>query len=242
MKPNRRKGHELLSKYRSVLKRAKRRPILRIVLADDHAVVRRGLRSLLSRSRDMKVVGEAADGQHLLEVVARSKPTIVILDISMPILTGVEAARILKERYPELKILMLTVHQNEEYISQVLRADADGYLLKNAGSQEIFAAIRAVARGRKAFSDGVSKVILGGFVKQQEEQRAEAEGRTVLSDREKKVLHLIAQGLTSKEIASELFISLSTVNTHRTNLMKKLRVHDKASLVRYALQAGLLKL
>ncbi|HXG38140.1 MAG TPA: response regulator transcription factor [Bacteroidota bacterium] len=219
---------------------AKARGPIRIVLADDHAVVRRGLKSLLNRGDGMKVVGEAGDGQQLLRVVERANPTLVILDISMPRINGVEAAQLLKKRHPHLKILMLTVHQNEEYVSQVLQAGADGYLLKNAGAKEILAAVRSVVQGKRVFSEGVSEMIVQGFVQRQERRATAQRHRAALTKREIDVLRLIAQGRTSKQIAVTLFISEGTVNTHRMNLMKKLDIHDKASLTRYALENGLL--
>jgi DNA-binding NarL/FixJ family response regulator len=203
-------------------------------------VVRSGLRSLLQGARGFTVVAEATDGGDAVRRAAQCKPDVVILDISMPGLNGVEATRLIKRDNPATRVLILTIHENEEYVYQVVRAGADGYVLKNADKDELWAAVRAVVDGQRFFSPSVSNLIISDFANRvREENAAGTRGGDVLTPRETDVLRRIAQGKTSKEIAAELFLSVRTVNTHRANLMQKLDIHETASLVRYAVQAGL---
>ena len=219
----------------------------RIIIADDHSVVRSGLRLLLQSSPDFSVVAEAQDGDEAVTLVDRHKPDVVIMDISMPKLNGIEATGIMKQSNPDLKIIILTVHEDEEYVYQMLRAGASGYVLKSAGKKEIFAAIESALSGERFFSPGISKLIIEGFIKRDKEQlQAHEEPHThskqQLTKREIEVLQYIAQGFTNRKIAEALFLSIRTINTHRTNLMQKLDIHDTARLVRYAIETGLLKL
>jgi two-component system response regulator NreC len=244
---------------------------VRVLIADDHEVVRSGLRLVFESSEHFEIVGEAADGRQLLDLATTIAADLVIVDISMPGMGGIEATRLLRLALPALKILTLTVHADEEYIFQMLKAGANGYLLKSAGKEEIFQATNAVLGGSTFFSPTVSDIIVQGFI-----QRAEAEQRgpaavppmlangaptpdagssaevlpippaaadriaSPLTKRETEVLRLIAQGMTNRAIGETLFISARTVNTHRTNLMQKLDLHDTASLVRFAIANGLL--
>jgi DNA-binding NarL/FixJ family response regulator len=213
---------------------------IRILIADDHHVVRSGLRSLLEGTQGFTVVAEAADGEEAVHMASQCKPDVAILDISMPRLNGVEAARLVKQESPLTKVLVLTIHENEEYVYQAIRAGADGYALKDADREELCSAVRAVAEGRSFFSPTVSDLILTDFAKRvQEENAPGSRGGKTLTRRETEVLRGIAQGKTNKAIAAELFLSVSTVNTHRTNLMQKLDIHETAGLVRYAIQIGL---
>jgi DNA-binding NarL/FixJ family response regulator len=219
----------------------------RIVIADDHSVVRSGLRLLLQSSPDYTVVAEAENGEEAVALVERHKPDVVIMDISMPKLNGIDATGIMKKSNPELKIIILTVHEDEEYVYQILRAGASGYVLKSAGKKEIFAAIRSALSGERFFSPGISKLIIEGFIKRDKEQphhqeSAEGPAKQLLTKREMEVLQYIAQGFTNRMIAEALFLSIRTINTHRTNLMHKLDIHDTARLVRYAIERGLVKL
>jgi two-component system, NarL family, response regulator NreC len=216
----------------------------RILIADDHDVVRSGLKMLLRSHEGFSVVAEAADGEEAIQMVERHKPDVAILDISMPKLDGIEATRAIKQRYPDTRILILSVHQNEEYAYQVLKAGASGYLLKNAGKKEIVAAIRAVLSGKQSFSPGISQIIVDGFVNRTKDPapRDAVKPSNSLTERETEVLRLIAEGLTSRQIAEKLFLSFRTVNTHRANLMAKLDIHDTAGLVRYAINTGLVTL
>jgi DNA-binding NarL/FixJ family response regulator len=219
----------------------------RILIADDHSVVRSGLRLLLQSSPDFTVVAEAEDGEDAVALVDRHKPDVVIMDISMPKLNGIEATGIMKQANPDLKIIILTVHEDEEYVYQMLRAGASGYVLKSAGKKEIFAAIESALSGERFFSPGISKLIIEGFIKRDKEQlqaqeQLQTHSKQQLTKREIEVLQYIAQGFTNRKIAEALFLSIRTINTHRTNLMQKLDIHDTARLVRYAIETGLVKL
>lgn len=219
----------------------------RIIIADDHSVVRSGLRLLLQSSPDFTVVAEAEDGEEAVTLVDRHKPDVVVMDISMPKLNGIEATGIMKQSNPDLKIIILTVHEDEEYVYQMLRAGASGYVLKSAGKKEIFAAIESALSGERFFSPGISKLIIEGFIKRDKEQlqaqeQLQPHSKQQLTKREIEVLQFIAQGFTNRKIAEALFLSIRTINTHRTNLMQKLDIHDTARLVRYAIEAGLVKL
>jgi len=219
----------------------------RIIIADDHSVVRSGLRLLLQSSPDFTVVAEAEDGEEAVALVDRHKPDVVVMDISMPKLNGIEATGIMKQSNPELKIIILTVHEDEEYVYQMLRAGASGYVLKSAGKKEIFAAIESALSGERFFSPGISKLIIEGFIKRDKEQlqaqeQIQMHSKQQLTKREIEVLQYIAQGFTNRKIAEALFLSIRTINTHRTNLMQKLDIHDTARLVRYAIETGLVKL
>jgi two-component system, NarL family, response regulator NreC len=218
----------------------------RILLADDHDVVRSGLRALLRTSPDVAIVGEAVDGEEAVRLTERTKPDLVIMDVSMPNLDGIGATRIIKERFPEVKVIILTVHEDEEYAYQILRAGASGYVLKNAGKKDIFKAIASAMSGERFFSPGISKIIVEGFIKRASESPAmevrslPASGQQ-LTKREIEVLKYIALGHTNRQIADALFLSFRTVNTHRANIMQKLDIHETAGLVRYAIGIGLVK-
>jgi DNA-binding NarL/FixJ family response regulator len=218
---------------------------IRILIADDHDVVRSGLIMLLRSRGEFTIVAEAADGEEAVRLVEKHRPDVAILDISMPKLDGIEATRIIKENHPEVKVLILTVHEDEEYATQVLRAGASGYILKNAGKQEIFGAVRSAAAGDRFFSPRISDIIVDGFVKRSGESPARppaapsSSNRQGLTDRETEVLQFIARGFTNRQIADTLCLSFRTINTHRANLMQKLDIHDTAGLVRYAIAAGI---
>ena len=224
-----------------------------VLIADDHAVVRSGLKLVLESSGQFEIIAEASDGDEALKLVKEHLPDLVILDITMPKVNGIEATRILRAQYPEIKILALTVHADEEYIYNMLKAGANGYILKTAGKDEIFHAAASVLAGGTFFSSTVSNIVIRGFVErakgedttdaheEQPEQQAEAAaGDGLLTRRETEVLCYIAGGLTNREIAETLFLSVRTVNTHRANLMEKLDLHDTASLVRYAIHHNLI--
>lgn len=218
----------------------------RIMIADDHGVVRSGLRALLKTSPDFAVVAEASDGEEAVMLAERHKPDVVIMDISMPRLNGIEATGIMKQNNPELKVIILTVHEDEEYVYQMLKAGASGYVVKSAGKKEIFAAIGSAMTGERFFSPSVSRLIIEGFIHRDKEQQSSPQDQTnrpkqQLTKREVEVLQYIAQGFTNRKIAETLFLSIRTINTHRTNLMQKLDIHDTARLVRYAIETGLVK-
>jgi DNA-binding NarL/FixJ family response regulator len=216
----------------------------RILIADDHDVVRSGLKMLLRSRKEYAIVAEAADGEEAVRLVERHHPDVVFLDISMPNLDGIEAAKIIKRDHPETKIIVLTVHEDEEYAIQVLRAGASGYLLKNAGKQEIFDAVKSALSGDRFFSPRISNLIVDGFVRRADEPQPPKPGEATplkqqLTERETQVLQYIARGYTNRQIADELCLSFRTVNTHRANLMQKLDIHDTAGLVRHAINIGI---
>ncbi len=216
---------------------------IRILFADDHAIVRDGLRSLFKSDSQFVVVGEAVDGTEAVRLIEKSRPDVAILDISMPNVSGVEATRIIKKDYPHTRVLILTIHENEEFIQEMISAGADGYVLKNAEKKEIFDGVRAVAGGGTFFSPVVSKVLLESLVRKTRNKEPFAtNGENRLTNREIEVLRLIADGLTSKQIADKLFLSVTTVNSHRTNIMKKLNIHETVSLVKYAIQKKLVEI
>ncbi len=223
----------------------------RILIVDDHSVVRSGIRALLKSSPSYHVVAEAADGEEAVALAKRHKPDIVMMDISMPKVNGIEATRVLRGEVPLAKVIILTVHEDEEYVYQLLKAGASGYVLKSAGKKEIFAAIDSALSGDRFFSPGVSRLIIDGFIHRDDNEKDRAkkgeEQTTVhrsyeLTKREVEILRFIAQGFTNRKIAEQLFLSIRTVNTHRTNLMQKLDLHDTARLVRFAIENGFVKI
>ena len=211
------------------------KPPIRILLAEDHALVRAGIRSLLASVPDLEVVGEAGDGREALAILERIPADVVILDITMPGMNGLEAASRIAERWPATKVIILSMHSNEEYVSRALRAGAAGYLLKDAGTSELEAAIRAVVRGQTFLSAAVSRRAPAGDGAAQGPTALEA-----LTPRQREVLQLIAEGHSTKGTAAVLGLSVKTVETHRTQLMQRLAIHDVAGLVRYAMRAGLI--
>ncbi len=214
---------------------------IKILFADDHAIVRDGLRSLFKSDPGFTIVGEASDGAEAVKLVEENRPDVAVLDISMPNVNGIEATNIIKERFPDTKVLILTIHENEEYIHELLLAGADGYVLKNAEKKEIFDGVRAVAGGSTFFSSNVSKALLDRLVRSTRNRVPfQISNEEKLTARETEVLRMIAEGLTSKQIAERLHLSVTTVNSHRTNIMKKLNVHEIVGLVKYAIQKSLI--
>ena len=209
---------------------------VRIVLADDHALVRAGLRKLLESMPEIEVVGEADDGLALLRLVEQLHPNLVLMDISMPGLNGLDAALRLTQAHPQTRVLILSMHQNEDYVRQALRNGAAGYLLKDAAPVELDLALKAVLHGETYLSPAVSKGVVSDYVQR---LRGEESPGATLTPRQREILQLIGEGSTTKDIARRLNISVKTVETHRTQLMKQLDLHDVAGLVRYAIRVGL---
>jgi two-component system response regulator NreC len=210
---------------------------IRILLADDHPLVRSGLIKLLEPYKEFVIVGEAGDGEEAVAMTKKLGPDIVIIDLSMPVLSGVEATKIILKNTPSTKVLVLTMHDNEEYVYQILKSGAGGYVLKNSGRDDLAAAIRAVANGERFFSPRVSEIMMEAYLRKADarEELSMKEDDPPLTKREKEILSYIADGLNNVQIAEKLFISARTVDTHRTNIMQKLDIHDVANLVRYAL-------
>jgi DNA-binding NarL/FixJ family response regulator len=206
-----------------------------VVLADDHALVRAGMRSLLGGMAQVEVVGEAASGEDALVLAERERPDVVLMDIAMKGMTGLEAAARMREQHPGVRVIILSMHSGEEYVLQALRAGAIGYLLKDAATGELELALRSVMRGESWFSPAVSRQVVEGYV-----QRVGGEpAADVLTARQREVLKLVASGKSTKEIAFDLNLSVKTVETHRAQIMERLGIRDVAGLVRYALKTGL---
>jgi DNA-binding NarL/FixJ family response regulator len=204
---------------------------------EDHVVMRQGLKALLDDEPDLAVIGEAGDGREALQLIARLRPTVVLLDIAMPHLNGIEAARQIQQNFPEIKVVVLSMHATEEYVFQMLRAGAAGYVLKQSASTEVLTAIRAAIAGQLFLSPAISRQTLDDYF-----ERAAARGDQadfdLLSSREREVLQLLAEGHSNEAIAAELVISVKTVEAHRVNMMRKLGVDNKVGLIRYAYRKG----
>ncbi|MBI2806132.1 MAG: response regulator transcription factor [Planctomycetes bacterium] len=209
---------------------------IRVLLADDHSLMRAGIRALLKELPGVEVVGEANNGQQALDLVEEMKPDIVLMDIMMPEMNGLDATKRVVARHPKVRVIMLSMNASEEHVLHALRAGASGYLLKNIGPEELEGAIRAVVQGDKHITAAVAKHVLAGLV---DEGKSSLER---LTPRQREVLQLIAEGKTSKQIAKRLGISLRTAEEHRSDLMKKLDIHDVAGLTRYAMRVGLISL
>ena len=210
---------------------------IRVILADDHTLVRAGLRKLLESLPNIEVVGEAADGLSLLALAEQLQPELVLMDIAMPGLNGLEATARLRHTSPQIQVLILSMHQNEEYVKQALRHGASAYLLKDAAPTELDSALKSVLQGGIYLSAAVSKGVMNDYV---ERLRGEDLSSDLLTPRQTEVLKLLAQGQSSKDIARLLDLSIKTVDTHRTQLMKQLDIHEVTGLVRYAIRVGLI--
>lgn len=209
---------------------------VRIALIDDHALVRAGIRSLLDRMGGVRIVGEAGDGRDALALVAREQVDIVLMDLAMKGLNGLEATRQIKKAHPGIHVVILSMHASEEYVMQALRAGASGYLLKDAATFELEAAITAVIRGKLYLSPPISKQVVENYM-----QRVGGEHHALglLTGRQREILQLIAEGHSTKSIAQRLALSVKTVESHRAQLMERLDIHDVPGLVRYAIRVGL---
>lgn len=214
-------------------------PDIRLVLADDHHLMRSGLRLILERQDGLHVVGEADDGQQAIEVTERLQPDVVLMDISMPNMSGIEATAVVRKKFPNVKILVLTMHEREDFVMKILRADAHGYLLKSARTNELVNAIKMVHDGERYFTTSVALKLIAKYADSGKDTGEWARPIEPLTKREREILRLIADGLKNQEIAEQLFISPRTVDTHRGNLLRKLGVKNTAGLVRYAMEVGL---
>lgn len=211
---------------------------IRVVVVDDHTLMRQGTVGLLQSQADIEVVGEASTGREGIEVVAELMPDVVLMDIAMPGISGLDATREISSRFAAVKVLILTMHDRDDYLFEALRAGASGYVLKGADVQELLAAVRAAQRGEVYLQAAASKALVADYLRRaaRGEDRERYDG---LTDREREILRLIAQGMTTPEIAKDLVLSPHTVQSHRDHIMTKLDLHSKAALVRYAIDRGL---
>lgn len=206
----------------------------RILLADDHSIVRQGFRMILSAQPDMEVIGEASNGREAVEQSAALQPDVIVMDVSMPELNGIEATRRIAETTPRARVLALSMHRDSVYVREILRAGARGYLLKDAQESDFLAAVRAIAKGDGYLSPAVSDAVLSDY------RKHVTDPIDLLTSREREVLQMIAEGKTNKEIASILNLSVYTVEAHRGRIMEKLNLHSTGELVRFAIRNGLI--
>jgi len=212
---------------------------IRILLADDHTVVRDGLRALVEKQPDMAVVGEAADGRDTVRLAEEQSPDVIIMDIAMPNMNGIEATRRITASNPQTAVLILSMHQDESYVLRSLKAGAKGYLLKESVRGDIIEAIRAVVHGRSFLTRKVSRILQEDYVREMERRGLE-DSYDLLTGREREILQLVAEGRTNKEVATMLNISLTTVETHRTHILQKLNLHSIPELILYAVRKGII--
>ena len=213
----------------------------RVLLVDDHTLFREGVRALLSTASDIEVVGEAADGKEAIELAEKLSPEIIVMDLVMPGMDGMQAAQHLHDHYPNIKILILSMYDDDEYVCKILKSGASGYVLKRAASDDLLRAIREVENGGSALHPTVAAKLIKDYVRRTKATDHKNSG-SVLTARESEVLKLIAEGRTNQQIAEALGLGRKTVDTHRTNIMRKLDLHDVTGLVKYALRHGLIKL
>lgn len=211
---------------------------IRVLIADDHTIVRQGISRLLKDQEWINVVGEAPNGKIAVDMVSELKPDVVIMDIAMPLLNGIEATKRIKKISPKTKVIILSMYSYEHYINELLETGVSGYLLKDSSGKDIISAIEAALKNETYLSPGVSKVVVESYLSPTRKSSKE-EKYKLLSDREREVLQLIAEGYPTKKIADMLFVSVSTVKTHRANIMEKLGLDSHAKLIKFAIQLGL---
>ncbi|MBI2237580.1 MAG: response regulator transcription factor [Actinobacteria bacterium] len=213
---------------------------MKVLVVDDHAVVREGIRMVLEGDPELQVVGEASSGEEAIDKVRELEPNVVVMDIGMPGLSGFEATRRIRQSHPDVQVLALTVHDSEAYVFQMLQAGATGYVVKRAPAAEVIQAVKGAFRGEAVLHPSVAKLLIRDYLSRVE--RGEETSYDTLSEREREILKLIAEGKTNKEIAELLYLSIKTVQAHRANLMRKLGMHDRTELVKYAIRKGIIGL
>ena len=212
---------------------------IKVLLADDHQLFREGLVNLLSSASDINVIAQAKDGKEAIEKAGQLKPDVLLIDIGMPQMNGIEATKNLKKLHPELKIIAVSMHSDRQYVKGILEAGADGYLLKNCTYRQLTDAIQSVYEGKKILSDDITDLVIKGYLEPSEN---EADGFSDLSEREVEILQLIAEGKSTREISEKLFISVKTVGTHKQHILEKLDLKTNTDIIKYALKKGLIQL
>lgn len=212
---------------------------LRILLADDHIVMRTGLRALLERQPDLEVVGECENGRETVQLSASLRPDVVVMDVGMPLLNGIEATKSIVTQRPATAVVILSMHADESYVMRALNAGARGYLLKDSAAADLLGAIQAVSQGKSFFSPKVSRILAEDYVRVLK-QKGAVDTYDLLTSREREILQLLAEGKTNKEVATDLNISTYTVETHRSHILQKLNLHNSAEVVLYAVRKGII--
>jgi two-component system response regulator NreC len=212
---------------------------VRILLADDHTVMRAGLRALLERQPNLEVVGEGDNGRETVELAASLGPDVVVMDVAMPVLNGIEATKTIVTQRPATAVVVLSMHADESYVMRALKAGARGYLLKDSPAADLISAIQAVSQGKSFFSAKISRILAEDYVRALK-KKGVADSYELLTVREREILHLLVEGKTNKEVATSLNISVYTVETHRGNILQKLNLHSLAELVLYAVRKGII--
>jgi two-component system, NarL family, response regulator NreC len=212
---------------------------LRILLADDHILMRSGLRALLDRQPNLEVVGESENGRETVALAASLKPDVVVMDVGMPILNGIEATQTIVTQNPTVAVVILSMHADESYVMRALKAGARGYLLKDSAAADLIGAIQAISQGKSFFSPKVSRILAEDYVRVLK-QKGAVDTYDLLTSREREILQLLAEGKTNKEVATALNISPYTVETHRSHILQKLNLHNSAELVLYAVRKGII--
>jgi two-component system, NarL family, response regulator NreC len=212
---------------------------LRILLADDHIVMRTGLRALLERQPNLEVVGESENGRETVALAASLKPDVVVMDVGMPVLNGIEATQTIVTQNPTVAVVILSMHADESYVMRALKAGARGYLLKDSAAADLIGAIQAISQGKSFFSPKVSRILAEDYVRVLK-QKGAVDTYDLLTSREREILQLLAEGKTNKEVATALNISPYTVETHRSHILQKLNLHNSAELVLYAVRKGII--
>lgn len=211
----------------------------KVLIADDHQLFREGLVNLISSAPDIDVIAEAKDGKEATEQARKMKPDVVLIDIGMPQMNGIEATRIIKKENPKMKVIAVSMHSDRQFVKGVLEAGADGYLLKNCTYRQLIDAIQSVISGKKYLSDDITEMVIQGYL---EPDEVNSDGQSDLSEREMEVLKLYAEGKSTREISEKLFISVKTVGTHKQHIFEKLGLRSNADMVKYAIKEGLIQL